>query len=683
MHDRTHGGDPDRSVRGDARAPRRRLAVATLVLVALLGIGAVGNVASAGVAAGGDADSVASPPPAQVAAGPTARLTHAPAVPETGTLVAFDASDSTDQNGEIVAYGWDFDGDGRVDANTSDPFATHRYATPGVYRAAVTVFDDDGLTDRTTVAVRVNDPPTPTFRYEPRPPIVGEPVTFDATESFDTDGDVVGYAWNFDDDGGTDATGAVVTRTFGRTGDRAVTLTVTDDDGATRSAYRILDVVRRPDPVREPPTAAFEHAPPDPRAGEPVVFDASESVDPDGDIERYVWNFGDGSDPVTADDPVQSHVFAEPGDYLVTLSVTDADGETDTVRRGVPVEAPTPAVEARFDHDPTAPVTGQLVRFDATPSTIPDWASATYLWDFDGDGRVDAESPVPRVGHTFEEFGQFRTTLTVVLETGERASDWTRIEVRAPPEAAFSHEPRRVVAGASVRFDASDSTDPDGDVVAYAWDFDEDGRVDAGGPVAIHTFDTEGRGTVSLVVTDDDGLRDRAELRVVRAPAPDSVPDSPLLIAAVVATGAAAGFAVVTGSLGTLARQISGDETGRNDDGREESAIRVDRVSVLESPDEGLSREFVELRNVSDGEYDLAGATVADDEDHLYEVPEGVSLAPDETVRIVTGTGPPVSGTHYWGREESVWDAAGDRVVVRDADGDVLDEVRYGDRDGA
>jgi PKD repeat protein len=346
------------------------------------------------------------------------------------------------------------------------------------------------------------------------------------------------------------------------------------------------------------------------------------------------------------------------------------------------VEASVSAVEPRFEHDPATPVTGQLVRFDASASSIPDGRSATYLWDFDGDGRVDAESPVPRVGHTFEEFGRFGTTLTVVLETGERASDWTWVEVRVPPEAAFSSEPRQPVAGASARFDASNSTDPDGEVVAYEWDFDDDGRVDARGPVVTHTFDTAGRGTVSLVVVDDDGLRDRAETRVVRAPAPDPFPDRPLLIAAGVASVAAGGFAVVTGSLGTLARQISDDGTERNDDDRSGSVVRVDRLSVLDSPDESLLREFVDLRNESDEWYDLGGTSLADDEGHVYEVPDGVTLAPDETIRIATGTGPRVRGTLYWGREESVWDAAGGRVVVRDAGGDVLDDVHYGDWDG-
>ena len=74
-------------------------------------------------------------------------------------------------------------------------------------------------------------PPTADFTYSPDSPRAGEPVTFDASDAFDFDGEIVSYAWDFDGDGEPDATGVTVTHTFAQPGDYDVTLTVTDNDG--------------------------------------------------------------------------------------------------------------------------------------------------------------------------------------------------------------------------------------------------------------------------------------------------------------------------------------------------------------------------------------------------------------------------------------------------------------------
>lgn len=87
-------------------------------------------------------------------------------------------------------------------------------------------------------------------------------------------------------------------------------------------------------------------------AGDDVTFDASGSSDPDGEIVRYTFDFGDDTPPLdvadtTDDDPQATHVFAEGGEYVVTLTVTDDGGnetgaltDTDTVRVTVNQEFP-------------------------------------------------------------------------------------------------------------------------------------------------------------------------------------------------------------------------------------------------------------------------------------------------------------------------------------------------------
>ena len=85
--------------------------------------------------------------------------------------------------------------------------------------------------------------PTADFTFEPSRPRAGEPVTFDASPSFDADGQIVKYEWDFDGDGRTDAEGITVTFTFEAPGDFAVTLTVTDNDGLTGTKIRTITVL--------------------------------------------------------------------------------------------------------------------------------------------------------------------------------------------------------------------------------------------------------------------------------------------------------------------------------------------------------------------------------------------------------------------------------------------------------
>lgn len=79
-----------------------------------------------------------------------------------------------------------------------------------------------------------------------------------------------------------------------------------------------------------------------------------------------------------------------------------------------------------------------------------------------------------------------------------------------PPHAAFSVTPITPTVGTEVVFDASESQDPNGQIVEYLWDFG-DGSPSESGPVVIHVYDTVGQYTVKLTVTDDEGLSGSAE----------------------------------------------------------------------------------------------------------------------------------------------------------------------------
>jgi len=107
-------------------------------------------------------------------------------------------------------------------------------------------------------------------------------------------------------------------------GTYTVTLTVTDNDGATGTSTRTVTVAEN---VNQLPVASMTSDPSSGEAPLTVALDAAGSTDPDGVIDFYDWDFGDGS---TGSGYSVSHTYAEVGTYTVTLTVTDNDGATAT-----------------------------------------------------------------------------------------------------------------------------------------------------------------------------------------------------------------------------------------------------------------------------------------------------------------------------------------------------------------
>ncbi len=152
-------------------------------------------------------------------------------------------------------------------------------------------------------------------------------VSFDGTGSRDPAGEIQEYLWDFGDGSGV-GEGPTVTHVYTRPGTYTATLVVTGPSGVGRAtAFVYVD--------NSPPQADFTHSPQDPLKHESIVFDASASVDPDGEIVAYYWDFGDGA---TAEGEVVSHAYEEDGQYLVILRVVDDGGAEDETSRQVVVE---------------------------------------------------------------------------------------------------------------------------------------------------------------------------------------------------------------------------------------------------------------------------------------------------------------------------------------------------------
>jgi PKD repeat protein len=171
---------------------------------------------------------------------PTARASATNTSGSGPLTVSFNGNASSDPDGAIVGYRWDFgNGDSSTAANP-----TYIYTSPGFFTAVLTVTDNDGLVGTASVTINVIAPPN-------QPPVAAAtsntssgsaplPIVFSAAGSFDPDGNPLTYAWDFGD--GTSSNAMSPSKTYSSPGNYTARLTVTDNLGASASAAVAVSV---------------------------------------------------------------------------------------------------------------------------------------------------------------------------------------------------------------------------------------------------------------------------------------------------------------------------------------------------------------------------------------------------------------------------------------------------------
>ena len=170
---------------------------------------------------------------------PTAVFSATSTAVNVGQKIILDASNSTDKDGKIVRFHWDF-GDSTEDMGVS---VEHFFSDGGIYVVTLTVTDNEGKKDRTNASVRVNEYPKAVLDCASTDAKVFSQVTFSGGNSTDPDGTVTGYRWDFGD--GTGGSGARVAHAYADLGTYTVNLTVTDDFGAQANRSIVVTVVLR------------------------------------------------------------------------------------------------------------------------------------------------------------------------------------------------------------------------------------------------------------------------------------------------------------------------------------------------------------------------------------------------------------------------------------------------------
>ena len=185
--------------------------------------------------------------------------------------------------------------------------------------------------------------PVVSFTFSPAAPEVFEPVLFDASATTDEGracGTACTYQWDFGDGSSQGTSNPLVTKVYSSIGTYIVKLTVTDSAGTSSSLQQPVIVKAVPPPTVKAPT----FSPSSPIINQQVAFAEDAAAAPGHQIEKYVWDFGDGTS-TTTNGPTTTHIYTTVGAYAVTVTVTDDLDQSSVavVFVNVALPAPTPA----------------------------------------------------------------------------------------------------------------------------------------------------------------------------------------------------------------------------------------------------------------------------------------------------------------------------------------------------
>jgi PKD repeat protein len=264
-------------------------------------------------------------------------------------------------------------------------------------------------------------PPVSSFTFRPPSPKANQTIVFDASSSYDPDGEIVSYIWDFGDNATQTTNVTVVSHAYIKNGLYLVNLTLVDTDSLNNTLSQAIL-------VGSPPIANFTYSvvnPPYIYPGDVVTFNATESIATNnGTLDLYTWYFGDGANTTSAN-ATATHAYLSRGVYNVTLIVTDNDGLTNSTVREIAIGIP-PSVT--FTFEPTAPMVDDNVTFTATVTTETNVTIVYFVWDF-GDGLTPITTNTSTATHAYHAQETYNATVTVYDQDGLHGSFTSQVPV--------------------------------------------------------------------------------------------------------------------------------------------------------------------------------------------------------------------------------------------------------------
>ncbi|UCE37531.1 MAG: PKD domain-containing protein [Thermoplasmata archaeon] len=323
-----------------------------------------------------------------------------------GSVVSFTGVASDPGSLDTFTYYWDF-GDGE---SSSQQNPTHVYSDDGIYIATLTVTDDDGGTNSNNTFVMINNVAPTAYAQGPYSGDEGAPVSFFSSAT-DPGTDTFTYEWDFDDSDGvtySDATGPNPTWTWPDDFSGTIYLRVIDDDGGIdidNTTVTINNIAPIPDPGG--PYSGYE--------GTSLDFSAS-ALDPGSDTFTYKWDMDNDGQYDDADGQSPSWTWYDNGAFLVSLKITDDDGDFGIDTTLVTIINVAPSADAGVIYYEGE---GTAIFFKGNYSDPGISDSHTFLWDF-GDGTISTEQ---NPTHVYADDDVYTVVLSVTDDDGGMGTD--------------------------------------------------------------------------------------------------------------------------------------------------------------------------------------------------------------------------------------------------------------------
>ena len=425
-------------------------------------------------------------------------------------------------------YKWDFNGDGKTDAETSEHEVTTVYNKKGTFRAIVKMSLSDGSIRSTSKTVVI---PNVIFSISPEQPIFNENVNFDVTNLVDNPDNIEKILWDFNGDGKTDLESQepTIAYTFTEIGTYQVQAIIQHKGGLQETIIRpvvILEKLEQPfvtnieieSPMKSDKDGKI-------RGSAPLGIIFNSFIEEGINVRDVRWKFAlmDANKKEKLSEESQgeraSYIFDNPGEYKVTMRVSDTRGRVSEDTLNIFILEPLGLRDVLITGTPKpsnnrvegrAPLEVQLEATTKTPLI-------TFRWEQENASRV--YSTEKKYLASYDEEGEYQVVL--IAEDAEGRTQKFPVEISVlPPRSrvSFTAVPPTGIVPLNVTFDASQSSVPDGRITGFSWTFGDAGRdeeVQLLGAKASHRFEVEGTYEVIVRALTDDGRSFEAKKTIV------------------------------------------------------------------------------------------------------------------------------------------------------------------------
>jgi len=421
-----------------------------------------------------------------VTSGPIADFSHSADLC-LGQPVQFTDESSRNGSGPITMWQWNFDDPASGTNNTSyQPNPTHIFAAYGTHSVTLTITNSNSCQNTKTNTVEIFALPVADFSAD----TVCQRASTTFTDLSTANATAITWDWDFGD-GSFHSVVKDPSHTYASGGTYTVKLTVTNSYGCSQSVIKPVQVVL-------PPTANFITSSLN-CSGSPVQFTDQSTVS-QGYINKWTWDFGDGTTPVSITYPGAPnviHTYAAAGTYNATLIVETSSLCTSSISHVILViEGP----KAIFTSNNNLCV-GDIMQFTDLSQANSGGSIIYWSWDFgdpiSGTANISSlQNPV----HAFTSAGTFHVRLIIVNTGSCRDTTYKDLTINEKPVAGFAAD--TACFGSITHF--TDKSTPLATITSRDWDFG-DGTPHSQVQNTQHLYVTPGVYTVTLFIKNLNG----------------------------------------------------------------------------------------------------------------------------------------------------------------------------------